>query len=144
MVTIFFLVISRYMEPSASTLSCSISFSSRSTSGRIVFDPKGVGECSRTVRWNEIERATGSRSNPGDWEKREPFLHGRKNIIERNEKGSCHRGYITRSTSPGVLNVFKEEIKSPNICDTDLPRRAACLFASATSASSTRTVILFA
>jgi parallel beta-helix repeat protein len=54
-------------------------------SGRIIYDPKGIGECSRTVRWDEIEKATGKRTNPGPWEKREPFLHGRKNIIERNE-----------------------------------------------------------
>jgi hypothetical protein len=54
-------------------------------SGRIVFDQKGIGECSRTVRWAEIERATGSRTNLGAFEKREPFLHGRKNVVERNE-----------------------------------------------------------
>lgn len=54
-------------------------------SGRIIFDPKGIGECSRTVRWDEIEQATGQRRHPGSWEKREPFLHGRDNVIERNE-----------------------------------------------------------
>jgi hypothetical protein len=54
-------------------------------SGRIAFDPKGIEECSRTVRWAEIERATGSRANPGSWKKREPFLHGRKNVVEHNE-----------------------------------------------------------
>jgi parallel beta-helix repeat protein len=54
-------------------------------SGRIDFDPKGIGDCSRTVRWNDIERATGARANPGSWEKREPFLHGRNNVVERNE-----------------------------------------------------------
>lgn len=54
-------------------------------SGRIVWDKNGVRDCSRTVRWHEIEEATGARNNPGGWEKREPFLHGRTNIIERNE-----------------------------------------------------------
>lgn len=68
-------------------------------SGRIVFDPKGIGECSRTVRLNEIEHATGSRTYPGDWEKREPFLHARKNIVERNE---IHHIMETMSDGNGV------------------------------------------
>jgi parallel beta-helix repeat protein len=54
-------------------------------SGRISFDPSGVQECSRTVRINEISRVAGSRALAGSWEQRERFLHGRRNLIGRNE-----------------------------------------------------------
>lgn len=54
-------------------------------SGRIVWDKRGLQDCARTVRWHEIRQATGREAHPGGWDKREPFLHSRKNVIERNE-----------------------------------------------------------
>jgi hypothetical protein len=46
---------------------------------------KESGNAPGPIRWKEIEKVTGKRAHPGDWDKRERFLHGRKNIIERNE-----------------------------------------------------------
>jgi len=54
-------------------------------SGRIQWDPKGIGECSRTVRWKEIGIDPNSFSKGLSWAERERFLHGRKNLIFRNE-----------------------------------------------------------
>ena len=54
-------------------------------SGRISWDPNGVGECSRTVRWEEIEAALGEKPGRLPWQERERFLHGRKNTVERND-----------------------------------------------------------
>lgn len=54
-------------------------------SGRISWDPNGVGECSRTVRWDEIEAALGERPGRLPWHERERFLHGRNNLVERND-----------------------------------------------------------
>ena len=53
--------------------------------GRIAWDPKGEGECSRTVRWKEVGLDPSGRVPRLPWQKREPFLHSRKNLIERNE-----------------------------------------------------------
>jgi hypothetical protein len=60
-------------------------------SGRIVWDPLGMGECSRTIRWQEIAQAFGMstaaarRLAEPDWNQREPFLHARNNLIEKND-----------------------------------------------------------
>ena len=55
-------------------------------SGRIIWDRNGNGECSRTVRWAELESVLGAGFKPSlDWVAREPFLHSRKNNICRNE-----------------------------------------------------------
>ncbi len=50
-------------------------------SGRIVWDRSGKAECSKTIRWDEVGTTTGS----SPWEEREPFLHARNNIVEKNE-----------------------------------------------------------
>ncbi|MCG8311166.1 MAG: right-handed parallel beta-helix repeat-containing protein [Cytophagales bacterium] len=50
-------------------------------SGRIVWDKAGIKECSKTVRWHEVGTTTGDST----WKERERFLHGRNNIIEKNE-----------------------------------------------------------
>jgi len=54
-------------------------------SGRISWDPRGVGECSRTVRWRELGLDPPRRRPRWSWKKREPFLHGRKNVVEYND-----------------------------------------------------------
>ncbi len=54
-------------------------------SGRISWDPKGAGECSRTVRWRELGLDPGKPRPHWSWKQREPFLHGRDNIVEYNE-----------------------------------------------------------
>ncbi|MHB1454202.1 MAG: right-handed parallel beta-helix repeat-containing protein [Saccharofermentanales bacterium] len=47
-------------------------------SGRIVFT-KGISECSKTIRWDEIA------GNPASYEEQIPYLHSRDNLIVRNE-----------------------------------------------------------
>ncbi|MBN2291917.1 MAG: right-handed parallel beta-helix repeat-containing protein [Pirellulales bacterium] len=67
-------------------------------SGRIGWNRKRAGECSNTLRWEEIDRATADASrNPKwgrgvslvSWRQREPFLHGRRNVIEYNNIHHC-------------------------------------------------------
>jgi len=56
-------------------------------SGRIAWDRTGNGECSRTIRWNEIFeplRSAPANSRP-PWSERERYLHGRRNLVEGNE-----------------------------------------------------------
>ncbi len=54
-------------------------------SGRIIWDRRGIGECSKTIRWDEVDQALGKKYNEEpDWYLREPFLHARKNILRRN------------------------------------------------------------
>lgn len=57
-------------------------------SGRIGYDRTGQGECTRTVRWNEVDAFLGKdafANGEVSWYKREPLLHGRKNLILQNE-----------------------------------------------------------
>ena len=85
-------------------------------SGRISWDRSGNGECSRTVRWAEIEdeigEPLGKKRLP--WRERERFLHGRGNMVLRNDihnmmevlgDGNCI--YISGT---GGGNVVKENI----------------------------------
>lgn len=72
-----------------------VNYTAITVSGRISWikarDKEGRGDGWRTIRWNEIEQAGGSTMipEPGkprpDWWKRAPFLHGRNNLVERNE-----------------------------------------------------------
>ena len=55
-------------------------------SGRIHWNRSGNGECSRTIRWKEVDGVLGSdQVGRPDWKTREPFLHGRGNLILRND-----------------------------------------------------------
>ena len=54
-------------------------------SGRIVWDKKGIGECSKTIRWHEIDKIIKSSTERPDWYKREAFLHSRRNVVKNNE-----------------------------------------------------------
>jgi len=67
-------------------------------SGRISWSRKGVGECGKTVRWAEIDRATKNASRESGWgrgrpiagwRQREPFMHGRHNAVEYNDIHHC-------------------------------------------------------
>jgi len=58
--------------------------------GRINWDPSGRAECSRTVRWAELDKALGGEKNARragklPWKQRERFLHARKNVVEHND-----------------------------------------------------------
>ncbi len=54
-------------------------------SGRIIWDPQGVRECSRTIRWKEIGVDPHGLVPRLNWHEREKFLHGRRNIVRRND-----------------------------------------------------------
>jgi len=89
--------------------------------GRIVWDPAGRAECSRTIRWHEVggrEVAARfrNRRNPhhklSTWEEREPFLHSRANIVERNEihhvMETCGDGNCIYISGAGAGNLILE------------------------------------
>jgi hypothetical protein len=52
-------------------------------------DVYGRGECSGTIRWDEIRAVLGAaraaKAHTLPWKVREPFLHGRKNVLEHND-----------------------------------------------------------
>ena len=101
-------------------------------SGRISYDRQGRGECSRTVRWDEIDRVLPDKPKPMDWYVREPFMHGRKNRVVRNEihhtmevlgDGNCI--YISGTGGGNLVKQnYLHDVTSPRInanirCDDD-------------------------
>jgi len=68
-----------------------INYTAITVSGRIAWNSDGRGDGWRTIRWPEIKAAGGPppQAGPGQprptWEQRAPFLHGRNNLVERNE-----------------------------------------------------------
>lgn len=110
-------------------------------SGRIVWDPQGMGECSRTIRWQEIAQALGMstaaarRLTEPDWNQREPFLHARDNLIEKNDIShvveTMSDGNAIYISGAGAGNTvrgnFLHDIPSKNLtevirCDDDQHR----------------------
>jgi len=98
--------------------------------GRTVLDRQGSGECSRTVRWTEVDRVL--KAGRGTWYEREPLMHTRENIIAYNDLHHCmevmgdgNAIYISGAGKNNiVLNNFIHDIPSPNInasirCDDD-------------------------
>jgi hypothetical protein len=99
-------------------------------SGRIQLDRTGQAECSRTVRWHEVDRVL--KSLPADWKAREPLLHSRGNLIVRNE---IHHTVEVMTDGNGIYvsgagagNIVREnfihDCPSPNFaegirCDDD-------------------------
>jgi hypothetical protein len=58
-----------------------MSYTAIAVTGRINWDKSGKAECSRTVRWAEVDGFKGGES----WEERERFLHSRQNVLEQND-----------------------------------------------------------
>ena len=81
-------------------------------SGRISWDPKGVGECSQTVRWHEIGIDPKGKRRRMSWHEREKFLHGRKNLVERNDIHNAMQvlgdGNCIYVSGTGAGNIVKE------------------------------------
>jgi hypothetical protein len=74
----------------ANNLIHDVNYTAITVSGRISWNKEGRGDGCGTIRWKEVESAGGEAvaPKPGmrvDWRLREPFLHGRKNVVERNE-----------------------------------------------------------
>jgi len=101
-------------------------------SGRIHWDRKGQGECSKTIRWPEIGEAAPTLSSGPGWRQRERFLHGRRNRVERNEihhtmqvlgDGNCI--YISGAGAGNIVRQnYLHDVDSANInanirCDDD-------------------------
>lgn len=85
-------------------------------SGRIGWDRSGRGECSRTVRWSDIETAIGKPLGKKrlSWQERERFLHGRKNLLLRNDIHNVMEllgdGNCIYVSGTGGGNVVRENI----------------------------------
>lgn len=101
-------------------------------SGRISFNRTGKGECSRTVRWHEIDAARDGKKPLGDWYDREPLMHARHNLLARNEMHSVMQvlgdGNFVYVSGCGkgntIRNNFMHDSDSYNIngnirCDND-------------------------
>ncbi|HEX5223146.1 MAG TPA: right-handed parallel beta-helix repeat-containing protein [Verrucomicrobiae bacterium] len=75
----------------ANNLIHDVNYTAITVSGRIAWRRDGDrGDGWRTIRWKEIEAAGGDAllPKPGyrpDWKQRSRFLHGRNNLVERNE-----------------------------------------------------------
>ena len=67
-----------------------VNYTAVTVSGRINWNKEGRGDGWKTIRWNEIEKPGNDALSPGPgyrptWKLRAPFLHGRNNVVERNE-----------------------------------------------------------
>lgn len=67
-----------------------LNYTAITVSGRIAWRKDGLGDGWRTIRWHEVEPAGGVALAPQPgrriaWRLREPFLHGRNNLVEQNE-----------------------------------------------------------
>ncbi len=83
-------------------------------SGRISWNRQGTGECSKTIRWDEVDQIFES-AIPGKrptWHDRAPFLHARNNLIVRNEiynvVQSLSDGNGIYVSGAGAGNVIRE------------------------------------
>ena len=74
----------------ANNLIHDVNYTAITVSGRINWNQEGRGDGFRTIRWPEVEQAGSDAVKPApgkriEWRLREPFLHGRNNVVERNE-----------------------------------------------------------
>ncbi len=98
-------------------------------SGRIFWSNDGRGDGWKTIRWNEIASTGIKELLPAvarpSWKQREPFLHGRKNIVERNEIHDVMQklwdGDAIYVSGTGGGNVVREnfihDCMSENMCE---------------------------
>jgi len=101
-------------------------------SGRIIWARKNASECSRTIRWHEVDRVIDPANTRPDWKTRELFLHARKNIVMRNDihhvmellgDGNCI--YISGCGCGNLVSQnYLHDVTSPRInanirCDDD-------------------------
>jgi hypothetical protein len=99
-------------------------------SGRISWNREGRGDGWRTIRWQEVEAAAGQAAMPAagkrvEWSVRERFLHGRNNIVERNEIHDVMQklwdgnGIYVSGTGRGnrVRENFIHDSMSENMCE---------------------------
>ncbi len=92
-----------------------VPYSGICVTGRIVWDPNGRGQCSRTIRWREVggvEVAQRFRGRDGTWPERERFLHARNNLVFRNDIHDvtqvCGDGNCIYVSGAGAGNVVLE------------------------------------
>jgi hypothetical protein len=101
-------------------------------SGRIGWDRTGKRECSRTVRWAEVDAVLPNDGKRPSWKEREPFLHGRRNVVEGNEildvmktMGDGNAIYVSGTGDGNVVRGnFIHDSPGPNMnaairCDDD-------------------------
>jgi len=98
--------------------------------GRTTLDRTGQSECSRTVRWAEVDRVLGKQRPT--WHNREPLMHGRNNLVAQNDLHHCmevmgdgNAIYVSGTGKDNrVENNFIHDIPAQNInasirCDDD-------------------------
>jgi hypothetical protein len=114
----------------ANNLIHDVNYTAITVSGRINWNKEGRGDGWRTIRWKEVESAGGDAviptpSNRPAWRLREPFLHGRRNIVERNEIYGVMQnlwdgdGIYISGTGGGNLirRNFVHDCRSENMCE---------------------------
>ena len=91
-------------------------------SGRIAWNREGRGQCSKTIRWKEIDAVLGREAALGarpEWRVREPFLHGRNNIVERNDihhvMNTLWDGNGIYVSGTGKNNIVRENFVHDNL-----------------------------
>lgn len=101
-------------------------------SGRIEWDRAGMEQCSRTIRWHEVDSIIPPTTTLPPWNDRKPFLHARNNIVEGNEIlavmktiGDGNGIYISGTDDGSIIrNNFIHDSPWPNMngairCDDD-------------------------
>ena len=114
----------------ANNLIHDLNYTGITVSGRSGWNKEGRGDGSSTIRWREVEQAGGSAAIPRPgyhpaWELREPFLHGRNNLVERNEIHDVMQklwdgdGIYVSGTgrSNRIRENFIHDCQSPNMCE---------------------------
>jgi hypothetical protein len=99
-------------------------------SGRINWNREGRGDGWATIRWKEVEAVNPALlPEPGKprptWEQRAPFLHGRNNVVERNEIHDVMQklwdGDAIYVSGTGAGNMIREnfihDCLSENMCE---------------------------
>jgi hypothetical protein len=113
----------------ANNLIHGLNYSAIVVSTRISWNRPGR-DGSRTIRWREMEEKAGQAIVPGpgyfpSWEVREPFLHGRDNLVERNEIYDIMQklwdgdGVYISGTGGGnrIRENFIHDCTSTNMCE---------------------------
>jgi len=116
----------------AGNLIHALPYSAIIVSGRIGWDRTGMQQCSRTIRWREIDSIIPPTTTQPAWDVREPFLHARNNTVEHNEIMAVMKtigdgnGIYVSGTDEGniIRNNFIHDSPWPNMngairCDDD-------------------------
>ena len=107
-----------------------IPYSGILVTGRTILDREGIKECSKTVRWSEVDRVLYNKA--ATWINREILMHSRENTVSFNDIHNCmemlgdgNAIYVSGAGGNNrVINNFIHDITAENInanirCDDD-------------------------